>query len=407
MESLENQANIDQQPFSRLRRFNLIMAFLHALQGITMIVLSSDFSLPVTTSFVEFSQTTQKLFTQLQTVFELRVGLLVAGFLFLSALAHLLVSLPGIYEWYVANLKKGANYARWIEYAFSSYAVAQMAKNLGNTGDYEKLMKQAAYYKNLFDAETNHIRPKKEDGTFITDFDPMKAWDGFQEGNAFQFTWYVPHDVAGLMELMGKDEFNRRLETMFENAQKSQFGGGTGEIHSFSGIDKMYNHGNQPCLHDSWLFNYSGQPWQTQKWTRAICDEFYGTEPLRGYGVGQDEDQGQLGSWFVMAALGLFDVQGLTHENPTMQFGSPLFQKVIIQLDPNYYQGKELIIETKNNSKENVYIQSVQQNSEQLDNSWIDFKKLTQGGKIVFEMGDRPNIVWGTSTPPPSMSSNK
>jgi len=120
MESSENQANSDQQTFSRLRRFNLIMAFLHALQGITMIVLSSDFSLPVTTSFVEFSQTTQKLFTQLQTVFELRVGLLVAGFLFLSALAHLLVSLPGIYEWYVANLKKGANYARWIEYAFSS-----------------------------------------------------------------------------------------------------------------------------------------------------------------------------------------------------------------------------------------------------------------------------------------------
>jgi predicted alpha-1,2-mannosidase len=291
-----------------------------------------------------------------------------------------------------------------LEYVFSSYAVAQMAKQLGKTEDYEKLMKQAAYYKNLFDTETKYIRPKKEDGTFIANFDPMKAWDGFQEGNAFQYTWYVPHDVAGLIELMGKDEFNRRLETMFENAQKSQFGGGTGEIHSFSGIDKMYNHGNQPCLHDSWLFNYSGQPWLTQKWTRAICDEFYGNEPLRGYGVGQDEDQGQLGSWFVMAALGLFDVQGLTNENPTMQFGSPLFQKVTIQLDPNYYQGKELIIETKNNSKQNVYIQSVQQNSGQLDNSWIDFKKLTQGGKLIFEMGSQPNTNFGISQFPPSMS---
>jgi predicted alpha-1,2-mannosidase len=294
-----------------------------------------------------------------------------------------------------------------LEYAFSSYAVAQMAKQLGKTADYEKLMKQAVYYKNLFDTDTKYIRPKKEDGTFIAVFDPMKAWDGFQEGNAFQFTWYIPHDVAGLIDLMGKDEFNQRLETMFENAQKSQFGGGTGEIHSFSGIDKMYNHGNQPCLHDSWLFNYSGQPWQTQKWTRAICDEFYGTEPLRGYGVGQDEDQGQLGSWFVMAALGLFDVQGLTSENPTMQFGSPKFEKVTIQLDSNYYSGKELIIETKNNSKQNVYIQSVQQNSEQLDNCWIDFKKLTQGGKLVFEMGSQPNTNFGIGSLPPSMSSNK
>jgi len=294
-----------------------------------------------------------------------------------------------------------------LEYAFSSYAVAQMAKQLGKTADYEKLMKQAGYYKNLFDPETKYIRPKKEDGTFIAAFDPMKAWDGFQEGNAFQFTWYIPHDVAGLVDLMGKDEFNRRLGTMFENAQKSQFGGGTGEIHSFSGIDKMYNHGNQPCLHDSWLFNYSGQPWLTQKWTRAICDEFYGTESLRGYGVGQDEDQGQLGSWFVMAALGLFDVQGLTSENPAMQFGSPMFQKVTIQLDSNYYPGKELVLETKNNAKENVYIQSVQQNSETLDNCWIDFNKLTQGGKLVFEMGSQPNTSWGTSTPPPSMSSNR
>lgn len=293
-----------------------------------------------------------------------------------------------------------------LEYAFSSYAVAQMAKQLGKTGDYEKLIKQAAYYKNLFDTETKYIRPKKENGTFITDFHPMKAWDGFQEGNAFQFTWYIPHDVAGLIELMGKDEFNHRLGTMFENAQKSQFGGGTGEIHSFSGIDKMYNHGNQPCLHDSWLFNYSSQPWLTQKWTRAICDEFYGTEPLRGYGVGQDEDQGQLGSWFVMAALGLFDVQGLTSENPTLQFGSPLFKKVTIQLDQNYYQGKELVIETKNNSKQNVYIQSCQWNTEKLNKVWIDFKKLTRGGKLVFDMGSQPNTIWGTSTPPPSMSSN-
>lgn len=294
-----------------------------------------------------------------------------------------------------------------MEYAYSSYAVAQMAKSLGHQADYKKLMKQSGYYQNLFDAETKYIRPKKEDGSFIQKFDPMKAWDGFQEGNAFQFTWYVPHDVHGLIQLMGKDLFNQRLETMFVSAQKSKFGGGDDEINSFSGIDKQYNHGNQPCLHNSWLYNYSGKPWLTQKWTRAICDEFYGTEPLRGYGVGQDEDQGQLGAWYVMAALGLFDVQGHAAMNPTFQFGSPLFKKVTIHLDPKYYPGKKLVIETRQNDKQSPYIQSVSFNKVKVNNCWIDRKKLTNGGKLIFEMGAAPNMAWGIELPPPSMSSNK
>jgi predicted alpha-1,2-mannosidase len=294
-----------------------------------------------------------------------------------------------------------------LEYAFSSYAVGQLAKALGKEQDYEKLMKQATYYQNLFDPETKFIRPKKLDGTFIAKFDPMKAWDGFQEGNAFQYTWYVPHDVAGLINLMGKDEFNQRLGKVFEDAQKGKFGGKSDQIDSFSGIDMQYNHGNQPCLHDSWLFNYSRQPWLTQKWTRAICDEFYGTEPLRGYGVGQDEDQGQLGAWYVMSALGLFDVQGHAAMKPTFQFGSPQFDKVTVQLDPKYNSGKELVIETKNNAKGNVYIQSANFQNEKIENCWIDRDKLTKGGTLTFEMGNQPNTTWGVATPPPSMSTTK
>jgi predicted alpha-1,2-mannosidase len=293
-----------------------------------------------------------------------------------------------------------------LEYAFSSYAVAQMAKQMGKTDDYKKLMNQAAYYRNLFDSDTKFIRPKTEDGNFISEFDPMKAWDGFQEGNAFQFTWYVPHDVHGLIQLMGKDEFNRRLEEMFESASQNNFGGDADEIHSFSGIEAMYNHGNQPSLHNAWLFNYSGQPWQTQKWTRAICDNFYGTEPLHGYGVGQDEDQGQLGAWFVMAAIGLFDVQGHTAENPSFQFGSPLFKKVSIQLDPSYYSGNELVIETKNNSKDYVYVQSVLFEGTPVENCWIDRKQLMKGGSLVFEKGNQPDYNRGTVVPPPSMNQN-
>lgn len=288
-----------------------------------------------------------------------------------------------------------------LEYAFSSYAVAQMAKKAGNEEDYRKLMEQAGYWKNLFDTETGFIRPKLPNGEFIKDFDPMKAWDGFQEGNAYQFTWFVPHDVAGLMKKIGKDLFNERLENTFEESRKSLFGGGQ-EIHSFSGVEMLYNQGNQPCLHQSWLFNYSGKPWLTQKWTRIICNEFYGTEPLHGYGFGQDEDQGQLGAWFVMASLGLFDVQGHAGANPTLQFGSPLFEKITIQLseEPNH----RLVIETKNNSPENYYVQSLKFNGESVENSWMEREKLMQGGTLVFEMDSVPNKTRGVNTPPPSMS---
>ena len=293
-----------------------------------------------------------------------------------------------------------------LEFCFSSYAVAQFAKALGKQDDYMLLMKQATYWKNIYDSTTKFIRPKYENGTFVEKFNPMQAWIGFQEGNAFQYTWYVPQDVAGLMNVLGKDTFNARLENTFSESRKSTFGGGK-EINSFSGLEKLYNHGNQPCLHQSWLFNYSGKPWLTQKWTRTICDEFYGADPLHGYGFGQDEDQGQLGAWYVMAALGLFDVQGHAAMNPTFQFGSPLFDKVTIKLDQKYYPGKTLVIETRNNSKQHMYVQSVSFNKTKLNNCWIDRKKLTEGGVLLFDMGPEPNTAFGIHTPPPSMSSDK
>ncbi len=209
-----------------------------------------------------------------------------------------------------------------------------------------------------------------------------------------------------MIEAVGKDLFNERLEKMFTDAQKSVFGGGK-EIDSFSGIEKLYNHGNQPCLHNPWLFNYSGKPWLTQKWTRAICREFYGTEPLHGYGFGQDEDQGQLGAWYVMASLGLFDVLGHAGARPTFQFGSPLFEKATIQLNPDYYPGKELVIETINNASESAYVRSLSFNGEKVEKCWIERSKLIEGGKLIFEMDNAPNKNWGVTTPPPSMSTEK
>lgn len=288
-----------------------------------------------------------------------------------------------------------------LEYCYSSYAVAQMAKQLGKTNDYNQLMKQANYWKNIFDEQTKFIRPKLPDGTFLKDFDPMKPWDGFQEGNAYQYTWYVPHDPAALIAKMGKQKFNERLETTFTESRKSLFGGGK-EIDSFSGVQTIYNQGNQPCIFQPWLFNYSGKPWLTQKWTRIICDEFYGTEALHGYGFGQDEDQGQLGAWYVMSALGLFDVQGHTSANPTFQFGSPLFKKVTIRLGTN--SSKKLVLVTENNSTENKFVQAVKFNNTTIKNCWIKRKKLMEGGTLLFKMNSTPNKNWGIGTPPPSMS---
>jgi putative alpha-1,2-mannosidase len=164
------------------------------------------------------------------------------------------------------------------------------------------------------------------------------------------------------------------------------------------GINAVYNHGNQPSLHISWLFNFSRQPWLTQKWTRMICDQFYGTEPIHGYGYGQDEDQGQLGSWYVLASLGLFDVKGFTDLRPIIEFGSPAFDKATITLGNK----KMLVIETKNNSKEHVYVQNLTFNGRNIQNCWLYRDELMQGGKLVFTMGSEPNKSWGTAVPPPS-----
>jgi putative alpha-1,2-mannosidase len=188
---------------------------------------------------------------------------------------------------------------------------------------------------------------------------------------------------------IGKDEFNNRLDSIFIISQKDLFGGGT-EIAAFAGIKKPYNHGNQPCLHTSFLFNHSGKPSKTQKWVRAICKDFYGTEGIHGYGFGQDEDQGQLGAWFVMAGIGLFDVKGLTDLTPRFGLSSPLFDKVTISLNDKFYPGKEFIIETENNSLDNIYIESMSVNGKNLNETFLPFSDVVKGGKMTVKMGNTP-----------------
>jgi predicted alpha-1,2-mannosidase len=285
-----------------------------------------------------------------------------------------------------------------LEYSFSAFAAAQMAKSLGKNEDYQKLIKYSNGWKYVFNPENKLMQPKKADGSFIDKFDPYEPWRGFQEGNAVQYTFFVPQNPAALIAAIGKDYFNKRLDSIFTSSERDGFGGGK-EIDAFAGIKSIYNHGNQPNLHISWLFNFSGKPWLTQKWTRLICNEFYGTEPIHGYGYGQDEDQGQLGSWYVMAALGIFDVKGFTDAKPIIEFGSPIFDKATIALGNH----KQLLIITKNNSKENMYIQSAMFNGKPLNNCWLYRDEFMKGGKLVFTMGNKPNMNWGTKVPPPSV----
>ncbi|MEO6284332.1 MAG: GH92 family glycosyl hydrolase [Dyadobacter sp.] len=284
-----------------------------------------------------------------------------------------------------------------LEYSFSAFAAAQMAKSLGNDADYKMFMGYSNGWRKLFNPANKLIQPKTATGEFIKDFDPYEAWRGFQEGNAKQYTYYVPHNPAALIGEVGNGQFNETLDGIFKDAEKKGFGGGK-TIDAFAGINAVYNHGNQPSLHISWLFNFSRQPWLTQKWTRMICDQFYGTEPIHGYGYGQDEDQGQLGSWYVLTSLGLFDVKGFTDLRPIIEFGSPAFDKASITLGNK----KILVIETKNNSKEHVYVQNLTFNGRNIQNCWLYRDELMKGGKLVFTMGSEPNKNWGTSAPPPS-----
>ena len=196
-------------------------------------------------------------------------------------------------------------------------------------------------------------------------------------------------EPEALIKKLGRDTFNLRLDSAFRIAAKAVFGGGA-NIDAFAGIAGIYNHGNQPNLHASWLFNHSGKPSLTQKWVRAICNEFYGTEGVHGYGFGQDEDQGQLGAWYVISSMGLFDVKGLTDPKPSLGIGSPLFDMVTIKLHPRYYKGKTFTIETRNNSVQNQYVQRIRLNDKTIRQPFIDYADVVNGGKLLLDMGNKP-----------------
>ena len=279
----------------------------------------------------------------------------------------------------------GFSASHTLEYSYSSFAVAQLAKALGKEREYKELMKLSRNWENIYDEKSDFIRPRLASGEFLKDFDPFAPWKGFQEGNAWQYTFYVPHTPKRLVHKMGEEKFVKRLDSIFRVSEKTKFGGE--DIDAFAGIKYLYNQGNQPNLHIAWLFNYTDHAWLTQKWVRRICNNFYGTEEVHGYGYGQDEDQGQLGAWYVMSSMGLFDVKGLTGLRPSFQFGSPMFER--IQIENGY--GNTINITTENNKPGNYYIQSVTLNGKAYHQKEIPLETLKSGANLHFVMGDTPN----------------
>src|SRR5436190_19685009 len=235
-----------------------------------------------------------------------------------------------------------------------------MAKALGKEKDYKTYMKRAFNYKNIFDPQVKYMRRKNRDGSWAP-FSPFGdvtfLGSGWVEGNAWQYTYFVPHDMSGLIQLLGRDEFNDRLEKGFATSAEHNFNAENLGSNSLEGMGVLpINHGNQPNMQAAYLFNHSQKPWLTQKWANEIMINYYGSTPYKGW-LG-DEDEGQMGSWFVMASMGLFETDGGSSTKPFYEIGSPLFAKTTITLDNHYYKGKTFTIEAKNTSDVNRYIQS-------------------------------------------------
>jgi predicted alpha-1,2-mannosidase len=284
-----------------------------------------------------------------------------------------------------------------LNYAFDFYCVAQLAKALGKEDDYMDFMEKSEYWRNLWHPDLKYIVPRDKQGQWHPDFDPFSGFS-FTEGNAWQYSWYVPHNIHGLMVAMGGPEaFATRLEEGFERSVKHRFAAHAFDRAREDAVEYYINHGNQGNMQAAYLFNYAGKPHLTQKYSRAIMDRFYGSTPYHGWEG--DEDEGQMGGWFVMSALGMFEMVGGVNPEPIVDLSSPLFEKVTIHLDPAYHPGKTLVIEAAGNSSDNIYIQSATFNGKPIKHPWIPFKDLVKGGTLRYEMGSSPGEVWTNSAP--------
>jgi putative alpha-1,2-mannosidase len=207
-----------------------------------------------------------------------------------------------------------------------------LALQLGQTGPAGVLLERSRGWHRHWDPGSLHLRTRRYDGTFHEPFDPESRYS-FAEGTARQYRWFVPHGIPELIDLFGVERFVAELERTMVQAERSEFGSPAAE--STAGYALGYNPGNQPALHAAWLFALAGRPELAQRFVGAICDRFYGSTPEHGYGWAQDEDQGQLGAWYVLAMIGLFDPEGMVRPQGQFVRIPPRLSKVLLQLGPD------------------------------------------------------------------------
>ena len=274
--------------------------------------------------------------------------------------------------------------SRTLEYAYSDWCVARFAKLLDKPLQHRRYLNYSRDYRNIWNKDIKWFCGRDRDGKFGK-WDGELAQDHYcTESNPLQQGWFVPHDVYGLMSLLGKEAFLRKLTEFFDNSSDDFL------------WNNYYNHPNEPVHHVPFLFNYTGNAWLTQKWTRKICQTAYGTDVL---GLCGNEDVGQMSAWYVLAAMGIHPV--CPGDNLYM-ITSPVFNKVTIHLDDHYYGGGDFAIEAVNNSPENVYIQSATLNGKPLNRAWITHNEVVKGGTLRFIMSDKPNKKFGSKQLPPS-----
>ena len=273
--------------------------------------------------------------------------------------------------------------AKTLEYAYDDWCIAEMAKMMDRAQIYEAFIRRAQYYKNLFDPETLFFRGRVNGGWYAP-FDPYEVNFNYTEANAWQYRFFVPQDISGLIRLFGGDEgFVDALDTLFTTNSKM-----TGRAQpDISGMIGQYAHGNEPSHHIAYLYPFAGQAWKTQKWVRQILDEQYTDRPD---GLSGNEDAGQMSAWYIFSAMGFYPV---TPGTDIYILGTPLFKEVEIRLPG----GKSFIIVAKNLSADNIYIQSVALNGHDHDKAFLEHATIIQGGKLVFEMGPAPNKKWGAA----------
>ena len=284
-----------------------------------------------------------------------------------------------------------------MEYAYQDWCLAQMARSLGKVEDHQQFSQRSENWRNVIDTVSGWARPKDANGHWRSPYDPYEYRNGFVESNGAQHTWFVPHDLQGLAELLGgSDHAVKKLNESFEKAEEMDFTSGNAHAQETDPQNRRIplNYGNQPSIQTAFVFNHMGHPELTQYWSRKVVQKaFSGLSPQDGYNG--DEDQGLMGSLAVLMKIGLFEMKSGNEQDPLIELGSPVFDKAIIQLNSKYYSGKEIFIVANHNAPEHCYIQSARLNGQPHSSQFIRFRDLVDGATLELEMGPQPNPEWG------------